>query len=71
MIIKGTMIQCFDQSEIIDQSSKQSRGNKTFPADISPEKALANMGLGFTNRSQQCFHSIYSAPSRILSFLAG
>jgi TonB-dependent starch-binding outer membrane protein SusC len=57
--------------EIIDQQSQQSLvETRFFPADISPEKALANMGLGSApTGSQQPLPFTFVQPSsRILSF---
>lgn len=57
--------------ELIDQQSQQSLvETRFFPADISPDKALANMGLGSApTGSQQPLPSTFVQPSsRILSF---
>jgi len=57
--------------EIIDQRSKQnSMETRYFPADITPEKALANMGLGSAppGSSQPLPTSFEQPPARILSF---
>jgi TonB-linked SusC/RagA family outer membrane protein len=57
--------------EIVDARSKQN-GIETryFPADISPEKALANMGLGSapSGSSQPLPTSFEEPPARIASF---
>lgn len=57
--------------ELIDQRSQQT-GIETrfFPADISPEKALANMGLGSapTGSQQPLPTSFVAPPARIMSF---
>lgn len=57
--------------EIVDQRSEQSLfETRFFPADISPDKALANMGLGNAPQgSQQPLpFTFVQPPSRILSF---
>ncbi|MGQ0738048.1 MAG: SusC/RagA family TonB-linked outer membrane protein [Bacteroidota bacterium] len=57
--------------EIVDSRSKQnSTETRYFPADISPEKALANMGLGSapTGSSQPLPTSFVQPPSRLASF---
>ncbi len=57
--------------EVVDVRSKQSSfETRYFPADISPEKALANMGLGSapTGSSQPLPTSFVQPPARIASF---
>ena len=57
--------------EVVDVRSKQSTfETRYFPADISPEKALANMGLGSapTGSSQPLPTSFEQPPARIASF---
>ena len=57
--------------EIVDARSKQNAiETRYFPADISPEKALANMGLGSapTGSSQPLPTSFEEPPARIASF---
>jgi TonB-dependent starch-binding outer membrane protein SusC len=57
--------------ELIDQRSQQGMvETRYFPADISPEKALANMGLGSapTGSQQPLPTSFVAPPARILSF---
>lgn len=57
--------------EVVDQRSKQnSFETRYFPADITPEKALANMGLGSapTGSAQPLPTSFVQPPSRIASF---
>lgn len=57
--------------EIVDVRSKQnSIETRYFPAEISPEKALANMGLGSapTGSSQPLPTSFEEPPARIASF---
>jgi TonB-dependent starch-binding outer membrane protein SusC len=57
--------------EIIDQRSSQSQfETRFFPADISAEKALANMGLGSAppGSQQPLPFTFVQPPSRILSF---
>ncbi len=57
--------------EVVDVRSKQnSFETRYFPADISPEKALANMGLGSapTGSSQPLPTSFEQPPARIASF---
>ena len=57
--------------ETIDQRSKNSSfETRYFPADISAEKALANMGLGAapSGSAQPLPFSLTQPPSRILSF---
>jgi TonB-linked SusC/RagA family outer membrane protein len=59
--------------EIVEQNSQQrSVETRFFPADISPEKALANMGLGSapTGSQQPLPTSFVQPPSRIASFFA-
>jgi TonB-linked SusC/RagA family outer membrane protein len=56
--------------EVVDLRSKQnSIETRYFPADISPEKALANMGLGSapSGSSQPLPFSFVQPPSRIFS----
>lgn len=57
--------------EVVDQRSKQNAfETRYFPADISPEKALANMGLGSapSGSAQPLPTSFVQPPSRIASF---
>ena len=57
--------------EVVDVRSKQSSfETRYFPADISPEKALANMGLGSapTGSAQPLPTSFVQPPARIASF---
>ncbi|MBK7374982.1 MAG: TonB-dependent receptor [Chitinophagaceae bacterium] len=57
--------------EVVDARSKQnSMETRYFPADISPEKALANMGLGSapTGSAQPLPTSFEQPPARIASF---
>lgn len=57
--------------EVVDVRSKQnSFETRYFPADISPEKALANMGLGSapTGSAQPLPTSFQEPPARIASF---
>jgi TonB-linked SusC/RagA family outer membrane protein len=57
--------------EIVDQRSNQSLyETRFFPADITPDKALANMGLGNapTGSQQPLPFTFVQPPSRILSF---
>lgn len=57
--------------EVVDARSKQnSMETRYFPADISPEKALANMGLGSapTGSAQPLPSSFEQPPARIASF---
>ncbi|MEO7925084.1 MAG: TonB-dependent receptor [Chitinophagaceae bacterium] len=57
--------------EVVDVRSKQnSVETRYFPADISPEKALANMGLGSapSGSSQPLPTSFVQPPARIASF---
>jgi TonB-linked SusC/RagA family outer membrane protein len=57
--------------EIVDAHSKQSTmETRYFPADISPEKALSNMGLGSAppGSSQPLPTSFEEPPARIASF---
>jgi TonB-linked SusC/RagA family outer membrane protein len=57
--------------EIVDVQSQQSSvETRYFPADITPDKALANMGLGSapTGSSQPLPSTFVQPPSRILSF---
>ncbi len=57
--------------EIVEVQSQQSAvETRFFPADISPEKALANMGLGSapSGSSQPLPSTFVQPPSRILSF---
>jgi TonB-linked SusC/RagA family outer membrane protein len=59
--------------ETVEQNSRQnSVETRFFPADISPQKALANMGLGSApSGSQQPLPSTFiQPPSRIASFFA-
>lgn len=58
--------------EVVDVRSKQSSTEtRYFPADISPAKALANMGLGSapTGSSQPLPTSFEEPPARIASIL--
>ena len=57
--------------EVVDQRSKQTTfETRYFPADITAEKALANMGLGVTptGSSQPLPTSFEQPPARIASF---
>lgn len=57
--------------EVVDQRSKQTAfETRFFPADISPDKALANMGLGSApaGSAQPLPTSFVQPPSRIASF---
>lgn len=59
--------------EVIDQRQEQSLfETRFFPADISANKALANMGLGSapTGSQQPLPYSFIQPPSRILSYFA-
>ena len=59
--------------EVVDVRSKQSSTEtRFFPADISPEKALANMGLGSapTGSSQPLPFSFEQPAARIASFFS-
>ncbi len=59
--------------ETVEQNSRQqSVETRFFPADITPEKALANMGLGAapTGSQQPLPTSFIQPPSRIASFFA-